>query len=100
MDSDPFLKRLIAARWAAWCVLLVGVGLQLSAYGGYLALGEGGFSKLAESGLYGELAGSELSKLTLVYVALLKLMNSAIFLGALFLTLWVRGLRRAEEGSA
>ena len=51
---------------------------------------------LVESGLYGDISPDELAHLSFAFVAALKLMNIAILMTALFLTLWVRGLRRSS----
>jgi hypothetical protein len=93
-SGSTFQRRLIAARGAAWQVFLIGLGLQMLTYFLYLGLGQGGIEGLIESGLYGDVSSDEATHLMLVYVAALKLMNTAILMAALFLTLWVRGLRR------
>jgi len=95
-DSSTFQHRLTAARRAAWQVFLTGVGLQMLIYFCYLGLGQGGIEDLIESGLWGDISPGEAMHLMFVYVAALKLMNTAIFMAALFLTLWVRGLRRTS----
>jgi hypothetical protein len=84
----------IAARRAAWIVLLIAVGLQMFTYLVYLGIEGGLLDSLIESGLYGDISRDEAARLSFLYVAALKLMNTAVLLGALFLTLWVRGLRR------
>ena len=96
MSDGTFQRRLIAARRASWQVFLIGVGLQMLIYLAYLGLGRGGMEGLIESGLYGEISPDELGHLVFVYVAALKLMNTAILMAALFLTLWARGLRRTS----
>ena len=93
-DSGTFLDRVIAARRAAWIVFLIAVGLQMFIYLIYLGIDGGLLDGLIESGLYGDVSPDEAARLLFIYVAALKLMNTAILLGALFLTLWVRGLRR------
>ena len=93
-DSRIFLHRVIAARRAAWLVFLLGTGLQIFSYFAYLGMEQGWLDGLIESGLYGDISRDELALLTFLFVAALKLMNIAILMGALFLTLWVRGLRR------
>jgi hypothetical protein len=95
-DSGTFLHRLIAARRAAWLVLLIGVGLQMFTYIFYLGLGQSGMEGLIESGLYGDISPDELVHVTFLFVAALKLMNIAILMAALFLTLWAQGLRRSS----
>jgi len=95
-DSGTFQHRLTAARRAAWQVFLIGVGLQMLIYFFYLGLGQGGIEGLIESGLYGDISPDEATHLIFVYVAALKLMNTAILMAALFLSLWVRGLRRTS----
>jgi hypothetical protein len=92
-DTSTFQHRLIAARRAAWQVFVVGVALQMLTYSFYLALGQGGIEGLIETGLYGDIAADQALRLILVYVAALKLMNTAILMVALFLTFWVRALR-------
>ncbi len=93
-DRDTFLHRVIAARRAAWFVFLIATGLQIFTYLAYLGMEQGSLDGLIESGLYGDISREELARLTFVFVAAFKLMNTAILMGALFLTLWVRGLRR------
>jgi hypothetical protein len=93
-DTDTFLLRLVAARRAAWLVLGCGIALQLIVYGGYLGVQAGWIDGLIEHGVYGEITRARLSEVTFVFIAALKLLNTAILLGAMFLTLWVRGLRR------
>jgi len=93
-DSATFLDRVIAARRAAWFVFLVAVGLQMFIYLAYLGMEQGWLDGLIESGLYGDISRDEAARLVFLYVAAFKLMNTGILLGALFLTLWVRGLRR------
>ena len=95
-DNDRFLNRVVAARKAAWLVFLVAVGIQMISYGAYLAMQGGGLDGLIESGLWGDISSDEASRLMFHYVAALKLMSTAILMGALFLTLWVRGLRRID----
>jgi hypothetical protein len=95
-DSGTFEHRLIAARRAAWQVFLVGVAIQMFTYFIYLGLGHGGMGGLIESGLYGDISSQEATHVMFVFIAALKLMNMAIFMAALFLTLWVRGLRRTS----
>jgi hypothetical protein len=95
-DIDRFLPRLLAARRAAWLTFIIGVVLQLVVYGGYLGIERGWVDGLIQRGVYGELTRTQLAHVTLAYVALLKLMNTGILLGAVFLTLWVRGLRRLD----
>jgi hypothetical protein len=96
-DNEAFLVRVIAARKAAWLVFLIAIGLQMFTYLGYLGLGQGRFDGLIEAGLYGDITRAELTRLTLHFVSALKLMNIAILMAALFLTLWVRGLRRGSN---
>ena len=93
-DSDTFLQRVIAARRAAWLVFLIAVGFQILTYAVYLGMEQGWLDGLIESGLYGDVSRDEATRLMFRYVAALKLMSTAVLLGALFLTLWVRGLRR------
>lgn len=95
-DSDAFLLRLIAARTAAWWVLLLAVALQMFTYFAFLGLAGGGFGGLIESGLYGDLTPQQLSMASFAYVAALKLMSTVVLLSAVFLTLWVRGIRRTQ----
>jgi hypothetical protein len=75
-------------------VFLIAVGLQMLTYLAYLGMAQGWLDGLIESGLYGDISRDEAAPLMFLYVAALKLMNTAILMGALFLTLWVRGLRR------
>jgi hypothetical protein len=84
----------IAARRAAWLVLLISVALQIFTYLAYLGMEQGWLDGLIESGLYGNISRDELARLTFRFIAALKLLSIAILMGALFLTLWVRGLRR------
>jgi hypothetical protein len=93
-DSETFLHRVIAARRAAWIVLLIAVGFQMFTYLVYLGIERGWLDALIESGLYGDISRDEAGRVSFIYVAAFKLMNTAILLGALFLHLWVRGLRR------
>ena len=93
-DRVAFLNRVIAARRAAWLVLLIAIGFQVFTYFAYLGIEQGWLDGLIESGLYGNFSRDEVARLAFIYVAALKLMNTAILLAALFLTLWVRGLRR------
>ena len=93
-DSGTFLHRVIAARRAAWLVFLIAVGVQMFTYLAYLGMERGWLDGLIESGLYGDISRDEAARLAFVYVAALKLLSTAILMGALFLTLWVRGLRR------
>lgn len=96
-DSGVFLGRLIAARRAAWLVFLIAVGLQILTYLAYLGMQAGVMDDLIDSGLYGDISRDELARLTLVFVAAMKLMSLATLLGALFLTFWVRGLARTRS---
>ena len=93
-DRDTFLHRVIAARKAAWLVFLIAMGIQIFTYLIYLGMERGWLDGLIESGLYGDISRDEAARLAFIYVAALKLMNTAILMGALFLTVWVRGLRR------
>ncbi|MDH3744477.1 MAG: hypothetical protein OES47_05175 [Acidobacteriota bacterium] len=92
-DGDSFLRRLLAARRAAWQVLLVGVAIQMLTYFAYLVFTGGGFDGLIESGLYGDLPRQQLSIAFFAYVSALKLINFVVLLAAVFLTLWVRAIR-------
>lgn len=94
--KNTFLLRVIAARRAAWFSLLIAVAFQLLTYLGFLAIENGSLDGLIESGLYGNTTRGEIARLALVYTAAMKLINFAILIGALFLTLWVRGLRRID----
>ena len=93
-DNVIFLHRVIAARRAAWLVLLIAIGFQIFTYLACLAMEQGWLDGLLASGLYGDISRDEATRMTLLYVAALKLMSTAVLLGALFLTLWVRDLRR------
>ncbi|MCP3902775.1 MAG: hypothetical protein GY715_03985 [Planctomycetes bacterium] len=93
-DHSAFLNRVLAARRAAWFVLLIAVVIQIFVYLVYLGMEQGWMDGLIELGLYGNITRDEMAQLTFFCVAALKLMNTAILLGAIFLTLWVRGLRR------
>jgi len=93
-DSSTFLHRVIAARRAAWIVFLIAIAVQIFTYLAYLGMEQGWLDGLIESGLYGNVSRDELARLTFHFAAALKLMSIAILMGALFLTLWVRGLRR------
>jgi hypothetical protein len=98
-ESDPFLSRVIAARTAAWWILLIGVAIQMFVYVAYLGMGKGWLDGLIAAGAYGELTRHELAYSVFAYIAVLKLINHVILLGALFLTLWVRGLRKTLNPS-
>ena len=50
----------------------------------------------ALSGAEPQMTPAEMTRVTFHYIAALKLMATALLFGALFLTLWVRGLRRME----
>jgi hypothetical protein len=65
-------------------------------YSCYLVLGQGGMEGLIESGLYGDIAADEALRLMLLFIAALKLMNAAILMAALFLTLWARSFSRSS----
>lgn len=93
-EDNLFLRRVIAARRAAWIVLVIGIAFQILTYFIFLGMTDGGMDGLLESGLYGDISRDEASRLLLYYVSAMKLINYSFFLGAMFLTLWVRGLRR------
>ena len=93
-DAATFLHRVIAARRAAWIALLIAVGFQMLTYFAFLVMEGGGLDGLIESGRYGDISRDEASRLMFIYVAAMKLMNFGFLMGAVFLTLWVRGLRR------
>jgi len=93
-DAGTFLERAIAARRATWLVFGIAVALQLLVYFAFLGMEKGSMDGFIESGLYGDIPRPELARITFYYAAALKLMNTAILMGALFLTLWIRGLRR------
>jgi hypothetical protein len=93
-DANTFLNRVVAARSAAWKVFLVAVSLQLLTYFAFLGMKDGLLDGLIEAGFYGDMTRDELKDFVIVYVAALKLMSTAVLLAALFLTWWVRGLRR------
>lgn len=94
--TKPFLQKLTAARRASWQVFLIAMGIQLLTYCGYLAIDSGAFQSFIESGVYGHaLTGQQFAIFIFVYTAALKLISSVILFVALFLTLWVRALRRA-----
>ncbi len=91
-DRTTFLCHLIAARRSAWRVLIVAMLFQALTYLAYLGMVQGWFDGLIQSGIYGDMSRADLLRVTFLFVAALKLMNIAICLGALFLTLWVRAL--------
>jgi hypothetical protein len=95
-DSNTFQNRLLAARRAAWQVLLIGVGVQMFTYVLYLGFGQGGMEGLIESGLYGDISSGELLRVSFLFIAALKLLNTAVLLAALFITLWARNLSRSS----
>lgn len=94
-DSATLLRTLIAARRSAWQVLIIALLFQAVTYLAYLGMTQGWFDSLIQSGIYGDMSRAELLQVTFLFVAALKLMNIAICLGALFLTLWVRALRKS-----
>ena len=93
-DSGLFLQRVIAARRASWFVFLIVAVFQISTYLVFLGMADGGLDGLIETGIYGDFSRAELTRLVLYYTAALKLLSTAFLMAALFLTLWVRGLRR------
>ena len=93
-DTRLFLERVIAARGAAWRVFLIAVAIQMLVHLGYLGVERGWLDGLLGSGLYGDASREEARRLMLLYVAALKVLSTTLLMGALFLTLWVRGLRR------
>ena len=93
-DRDVFLQRIVAARTAAWLVLLISMVIQILNYVAYLGMQHGLVDGLIEMGVYGDVTRAQLQIAVFYFLAVLKLMNIGILMVALFLTLWVRGLRR------
>ena len=94
MPNDDFTNRVSHAACAAWTVVLVGFGIVLLSWLGYLAMSAGWLDGLIESGLYGPVTREELVPIWFVFIAAFKLLVFCFALGALFLTLWARGLRK------
>lgn len=99
-DCDVFTTRLVAARRAAWQVFGVAVLIHLVTYGAFLGMQEGWVDGMITGGIYGDLTRGELSRLTLYYLAAFKVLTSFVMLGAIFLSLWVRALRRSATSPA
>ena len=97
MANDDFETRLRAAARAAWWVFVISLILTIVGWLGYLALGAGWLDGLIKLGLYGPVSHGKLVYVTLWYVGLFKIIVLCLFLGALFLTLWARLLRRGKR---
>ena len=65
LDSNQFLNRVLAARRAAWFVVVIGIALQLITYLFFLGMVDSGMDGLLESGLYGNISRDEASRLLL-----------------------------------
>jgi hypothetical protein len=83
-----------AAAGAAWRTWLISAGFTTFTYLAYLAMNAGWLDALIGWGLYGPITAAELARVTFYYVGALKLISTCFLLGAAFLSLWGRGLKK------
>lgn len=94
MDGDFALKLRAAAR-AAWLTGLVGWVFVFVSWLAYLALSAGWFDGLISLGLYGPMTRERIVPVVFWFIGGFKMLVFCIFLGAIYLSLWSRALRRA-----
>jgi len=96
MERAEFLTRLRGAAVAAWwCVLVGWLGLALSWAMLMVAAGNEDLARLVRR-CWGDISLAEMLVVWLLLLGVGKLLVFGAFLGALFLTLWHRRLRRAD----
>jgi hypothetical protein len=84
------------AAGAAWKVWLIGAGFTMLTYLAYLAMNAGWLDWLIEAGLYGPVTREQLAMTTFYFVGAMKLLGMVFLMGAAFLSLWWRALRKVE----
>lgn len=94
MPDDDFVRKIEHAARAAWTVVLVGFGLVVLGWLGYLAMSAGWLDPLVNAGLYGDVPRGQMLPVWFGLIGAFKLVVLGFALGALWLTLWARRLRR------
>lgn len=95
MAERDFETKLKCAVGAGWCTLIVGILLITLSWVVFLIAAESiGFSKLI-SALWGGMPFREVRPIWLHYIAVAKMILFAGFLVVLFLTIWLKNLRKA-----
>ena len=95
-NGNGAILKVKAAAGAAWRVWLISAGFTMLTYLAYLAMNAGWLDALIGWGLYGPVTRAELVKVTFYFVGAMKLIGLCILLGAAFLSLWWRALKKAE----
>jgi hypothetical protein len=90
------ITKVKTAAGAAWKTFFASWGLTTFTYLAYLAMNAGWLDWLINSGLYGSVTREQMLMITFCYVGVMKLIGLCVLLGALFLSMWWRGLRAAE----
>ncbi len=94
--SDTFERRLGAAVWAAWRTIAVWWLLLMFSWAGSMVV-----MNVRPGGVLGMLGGdvtwAELGSLYLWVLSAFKIMGLVAAMGALFLTLWSRALKRSTR---
>ena len=94
--SDTFQRRLGAAVWAAWWTIAVWWLLLMLSWAGSMVI-----MHIRPAWVLGMLGGdvswSEIQSLYLWFLSAFKIMGLVAAMGALFLTLWRRGLKRSSR---
>jgi|WetSurMetagenome_2_1015567.scaffolds.fasta_scaffold981421_2 hypothetical protein len=94
--DSVFVRRLSAAAGAGWWTLLIGAIVLTVQFFGYTAATRCQAFWSWELGLMGTDAAT-VHQMVLWYVGMLKMFLLVWLLGCVFLTLWVRRLRRAGD---
>ena len=93
--ESAFIRRLAAAVRAAWWTFLIGVLLAIVQFFAYAAVSHTNFLvDLAPLMGLADFGGDALRLLILGFMLAIRVVLMAWFLGTLFLTLWLRRLRR------
>jgi hypothetical protein len=93
MDAITKVK---AAAGAAWKAFFLSWGMMMFTYLIYLAMCAGWLDWLLGSGLYGPITREFMLPVTFCYIGAMKLITLCFLLGAAFLSMWWRGLRKTH----
>ncbi len=95
--SDTFERRLSAAVWAAWWTIGVWWLLLMFSWGASMVIMHVRPAWVLEM-LGGDASWSEIQDLYLWFLSAFKILGLVAALGALFMTLWRRRLKRSSSG--
>jgi hypothetical protein len=95
--NDAFTKKVRAAAVAAWWVVLAGYALLIVTWAVYLVIVSARPAWLLSMWGQGEVSWALVQTVSLWFMGVFKLLLWFLILGALWLTLWARQLRKAAR---